>query len=79
MNRKDSFGAFFVSTMGTEGTGTSVPINMKDEDIYNGEEPYDRKCAKDDGVLCTALSIILFSTDIIWNGGSVHHRAVLWQ
>ena len=26
MNRKDSFGAFFVSTMGTEGTGTSVPM-----------------------------------------------------
>ena len=30
MNRKDSFGAFFVSTMGTEGTGTSVPM-MNDE------------------------------------------------
>lgn len=25
MNQRDSFGAFFVSTMGTEGTGTSVP------------------------------------------------------
>ena len=65
--------------MGTERTGTSVPINMKDEDIHNGEEPYDRKCAKDDGIFCTALSIILFSTDSIRDGGSVHHRAVLWQ
>ena len=66
--------------MGTEVTDASVHINMKDEAIQiNGKEPYDRQCAKDDGVLCTALSIILFSTDSIRDGGSVHHRAVLWQ
>ena len=65
--------------MWTEGTGTSVHINMKDEDIYNGEEPYDRQCAKDNGVFCAALSFILFSANIIWDGGSVHHRTVLWQ
>lgn len=41
---------------------------MKDEDIHNGEEPYDRKCAKDDGVFCAALSFILFSANIIWDG-----------
>ena len=42
---------------------------MKDEAIQiNGKEPYDRQCAKDDGVFCTALSIILFSTDSIRDG-----------
>ena len=58
---------------------TSVHINMKYEVIHNGEEPYDRQCAKDNGVFCAALSFILFSAKILWYGGSIHHRAVLWQ
>ena len=44
--------------------------------IYYGKKSDNRKRIQDDFIFCASLSILLFFTDIIWYGGSVHHRTV---
>ena len=51
-------------------------INIERYGYRYGTEFNDRKNWKDDRIFCIAISFVLFSADVIRDGGPVYHRPV---
>ena len=53
--------------------------NPQKGELNFGEKFNIEQCPENDHLFCTAISFILFFTNVIWNGRSFYCRTVLWS